>query len=51
MTDFYVDDYDIGDDDDDDMDMGESDGGDGDDSGNGESWFSTEMLKHQLQTT
>ena len=38
MTDFYVDDYDIGDDDDDDdMDMGESDGGDGDDSGNGES--------------
>lgn len=39
MTDFYVDDYDIGDDDDDDLDMGDSDAGeDGDDSGNGESW-------------
>lgn len=40
MTDFYVDDYDIGDDDDDDDDdMAESDAGegDGDDSGNGES--------------
>lgn len=39
MTDFYVDDYDIGDDDDDldmDSDGGEGDG-DGDDSGNGES--------------
>ncbi|KAE8743315.1 Ubiquitin-conjugating enzyme E2 R1 [Frankliniella fusca] len=37
MTDFYVDDYDIGDDDDD-LDMGDSDAGDdGDDSGNGES--------------